>query len=154
MRPCCSTCALLAGHAGCAPLTCIPRVFALSIHMQFCKDIDEVGVWMPCRVGWHPLRHPPRKRGRHGQPPCTHGTTLLPAVLFAAHRNLSTACWLAEAGQELAKPFFLQPSIHRSANARYAYLNPPPFPHRVDIEATVKLLPKTTQNCQRRTQHV
>ena len=45
-------CVLLAGHAGCAPLTCIPRLFALSPHMQFCKDLSSMKSVCEFVVGW------------------------------------------------------------------------------------------------------
>ena len=51
---------MLAGHAGCAPLTCMPSLICpIPPHAILQRqDIVEVGVCMPRRLEWHPLRHP------------------------------------------------------------------------------------------------
>ena len=119
--------------------------------MQFCKDKTLMKSVFVCPVGW-------------GGTLCGAPTITGPARTAPFHpRYNATArssfccsqepcnCLLASRSWPTAyQPFFFtKPSIKRSAKAQICLPQPTPIPHRVDIEATVKLLPKTTQNCQR-----
>ena len=119
--------------------------------MQFCKDKTLMKSVFVCPVGW-------------GGTLCGAPTITGPARTAPLHpRYNATArssfccsqepcnCLLASRSWPTAyQPFFFtKPSIKRSAKAQICLPQPTPIPHRVDIEATVKLLPKTTQNCQR-----
>ena len=112
-------CVLLAGHAGCAPLTCIPRLFALSTHMQFCKDKTLMKSAFVCRVGWGgTLCGTPTKTGPARTAPLHPRYNSSDSSTFCCSQEPFN-CLLAEAGQQLAKRFFsTQPSIKRFANAQ------------------------------------
>ena len=122
-------CALLAGHAGCAPPTCIPRLLSLSTHMQFCKDKTLMKSAFVCPVGWGgSLCGTPTKLGpartaplhpRYNTSDCsTFCCSQEPFNCLLASRSWPTACHAV---------FSTQPSIKRSANAQIRLPQPTPI---------------------------
>ena len=132
-------CLLLAGHAGCAPLTCIPRCFALSPHMQFFKDKTSMKSAFVCPVGWGgTLCGTPTKTGPARTAPLHPLYNTKARSTFCCSQEPFN-CLLASRSWPIACQAFFstQPSIHRSANAQIRPPQTTPIPHRVDIEATV-----------------